>query len=295
MKGVYTFRKNGEVVAISENIITSEGALAIMRYLAKYSTSIAQSISIGLGTAAASVSDTKLQFEFDRMPITLTTGDMIAKKIIYKATVPQSTVGTIYEAGAWSQQDPSSMYVPRLIFAFDSMSENWNAGTFTADPTRIGGDSLRLAPTSSTTQTSLMDNIGIDLSGYSNNDQFSLAFNVGNSNAASVKLRLKTDSANYYEYTISSPTSGYKIVNFVKSDFVATGVPSWDNITSSEVSVTATSGGAAQVDFDGLRIDDQSASDPDYVLVSRTVLASPYQKTADAPLEIEYALDVTIS
>ena len=54
--------------------------------------------------------------------------------------------------------------------------------------------------------------------------------------------------------------------------------------------VTATAGGTASVDIDGLRIEDVDANREESALISRAVLGSPIVKTVGLPLDIEYAI-----
>jgi hypothetical protein len=73
-----------------------------------------------------------------------------------------------------------------------------------------------------------------------------------------------------------------------------TGSPTWDNITSVDLLVTAKAAGATNVDFDGLRIDTLGIINPDNVMISRTVLGTPVTKLGGMEMDVEYSLDVTI-
>ena len=276
-------------------MLTDLGKPHIKRRLA--TIDIARAIGIGVGGVAESAAHTKLEFEVDRFPITLQSYDFVNNLLIFKATVPQELPIKIYEVGLFSQPQSTSggEFTSRMLTQFDSNLEIWSAGAFNSTNTRIGIDSLRLTPSASATTTALMSDIFLDLSGNSAADTFVLAFNNTNANVANIRFRFKTDASNYYTFTVASPTTtGYRVVSHAKSTATATGTPSWANITGIEVEVVATGGGSATVDFDGLRIEDIDSINPDFVMVSRELLASPITKLEGRVQDIEYSLAVTI-
>lgn len=294
MKGTYRFYQEGELVGEAENLITTAGKSHIIKYLAGYVESISQGLAVGLGNTAAVVGDTSLAFEWTRVPIDLVSADHINTAIIFKGSIPNELSGSIYEMGLWSDFDSGNTYASRSILGFDSVSELWSTGTWSTTTQRIGIDNLRLAPALSTTQTSSLQSLFLDLSGYSNIDEFRLAYNVNSAFVSTAKIIFYTDVSNYYTYTITTPTAGYKITAFTKANCVTTGIPSWANITSIDVQVTSTAGGSGSIDFDGLRIEDKDLNSEIYVLVSRAVPASPIVKLPGLPLDFEYTLDVTL-
>lgn len=294
MIGTFTIARDGRVICRQENLITTQGKKVIQRYLAGQLNIMVASIAIGTGSTAALVSDQCLEFEFDRADIDLVAPDFVNGKLIFRSTFSQQSSGLIKEVGTFSIVDSSSPYSSKLLIVFDSVSESWTGGVFAVDGNRIGGDLYRLSPATGATATATLTDIGIDLSGYSNSDKISLAYYVTNAFTSSVKLRLKVDNSNYFEYVITSPSTGYKIANFYKNNFALVGNPTWDSITSVDVLVVSTGGGGAIVDFDGLRVDDSDLSNPDYALVSRAILGIPIQKVNTSPLEIEYSLDVSV-
>ena len=181
-----------------------------------------------------------------------------------------------------------------MLSSFDSETEEWDVATFDTANTRIGTDSLKHTPAASATSASVLSGINPDLVDYSSLDTFVLAYYVANSNTSSIKVRLRTDSSNYYEYTISTPTTGYKFSSFTKGSATVVGSPSWADINEIEVRTTATGGGSASVQFDGLRIEDVDSVAPEYGLVARFIALTPVTKEAGIVQDIEYALPVTI-
>jgi hypothetical protein len=283
-------------------LITTNGKTHIKRYLAGFVPSICQSIAFGIGGGAEAVGSTRLDFEVGRSDLTLTSYDFVNNKLIFKTSVPDDYLGKIYEVALYSLPEnvAAGEFQSRLLTTFDSPTEAWvdastgTAGTFNGTFTRLGIDSLRHTPALSTTKVDTLTQVNMDLSGYSGADVFTVALNAGNTNTSSVKLLFLTDASNYYTVTLGAPVSGYQVMTAAKSTAVATGTPSWSNITEMRVSTTSGAGGASQIDYDGVRIEDTDTLNADYVLVSRELLASPYSKVDGMTQEIEFSLDINV-
>lgn len=284
-------------------MITTEGKNQIKRYLAGYESAIARSMAVGVGARAESLTDAALHLETTRMPVSLNFYDFINEDLVFKATVPADYEGQIYEIGLYSLLDaPSSAeYASRTITTFDSATEQWvspsdqTIATFGTTSTRVGADSLLFTPAASTTTAYALQNIYFDLSGYSSSDSFTFAFNVGNANTSDIVIRFMTDTSNYYSFSLGAQTAGYKITEVTKGAAVATGTPSWQNISQVQVLVTSAIDGASSVELDAIRVEDKDSVSLDYVLVARKVLAVPETKEAGVPHDIEFRLDVSVS
>lgn len=276
-------------------MITAQGKTFFKRAVAGQG-GIVGAVAIGIGNAAASLNDTKLQFEFARVPVDLTAFDFQTDKIIFKGTLPEEAGGRIYEIGIFTMQDNPAAGVGnnRIITTFDSDTEDWGtSAAFVSATHRIGSDALVATPAANATTSLVLSNLGIDLSDSLSSDTFTFAYNVDNSNAATIRLRFRTNSTNYYEHVISSPTTGYKLQSFTKGSLAVVGTPDWLDINEIEIQVTSTAGGAASVWFDGLRIDDTSSVTPEYGLVARFVVSPEVIKSEGVEFDIEYALGVT--
>jgi hypothetical protein len=265
-------------------MITTQGKSVIFRYLAGNLPRIAESIALGIGSTAENVNDTALKFEVDRVPVSLVSADILNDKIIFKGTIPQEYVGTIYEVGLWFGTPPQTSGGSTVIVSFDSDTEAWTPATWNTALARIGVDALQVAGGSSST----LSDIAIDMSVYSDADFMSLAYNA-DAAINNVAIRFSTDVSNYYEYSFAAAT-GYEVKSMGKTAFTATGAPDWSNITSITVSATGT-GNAV---FDGIRAEDADTISTDYALVARSVLPTPKVKTSDTEMDIEYALEITI-
>jgi hypothetical protein len=262
---------------------------------------IASSLAYGIGDKAEVATDKKLQFEIGRADVALTAYDFVNNKLVFKAQLPDDFSGVIREIGLFSLEknalagDGDS----RIITTFDSGSEAWTnpsngaTSTFTTTNTRVGTDSLRLAPAASATVSALLDGIGMDFSENSSADRFTLALFNG-TGIANVKVDLMTDLSNYYTITYT-PGAGYVYMTAPMSAAVLTGAPSWSSINMIRLNATGSAGGGGTVDLDGLRLEDTDTPNPEYVMVSRELLSTPFVKEAGRSQAIEFAIDISIT
>lgn len=298
MRGFYRFYQNGKLIAEHENLLTTEGKRLILRYLAGQSPSLGGAIGLGVSGVAATVNDVALGFEIERVGVDLKNADYTNNVVLFKGTIDQDATFTIYEAGLWSTASNilSGEFDSRLITTFDTDLEEWTNATLDTSANRTSIDAIKVsAAISSTTQTRL--DVDMDLSGYSANDTFFLAFSKPNNNITTIKLIFEdviSGGSVSLTKTVSSLPTGYNVLAFRKGDFTATGTISWDSITRMGFDVTA-GGTAGYVILDGLRVEDLDTPNQDFVLVSHTILSSPLAKTNTAPMDVEYALDFNVT
>lgn len=297
VKGTYRFYQGGRLVGKSENLLTNAGRRAILRYLAGRGGSVGDSIALGTGTIAPSVVDNRLTFEADRVTIDVISVLYNDSLIVFKGTIPQEVQYTIYEAGLFNMpSNPFSVESSRILLSFEDTIEEWSVGTLVNTNARLGSQSLRLQPAGSGTLEAQAAVVA-DLSSFTADDNFTLAYTKASSNASSLILKFKDLNGNQYALTksITSAPLAYNVLTFRKGDFVATGAMDWTNVTSISVSHSATAGGASDVYLDGLRIEDDDVVSGDYALLSRSVLVSPVSKTDASPMDIEYALELNFA
>jgi len=275
-------------------MITANGRTFIKNYLAGQAGSVAGSIAVGIGAAAATLNDSKLQFEFARCPVDTIAYDFTTDSIIYKGSLDETIGGKIYEVALYSDDVNATDLSSIMITSFDSDDEDWDTGTWDSSVSRIGNDSLKHTPAASATSASVLGGLLVNFEDYSSSDVFTLAFNVDNANCASIAVRFRTDSANYYEYVISNPSVSYQFVTFAKGAFTVTGTPDWGDINEIEIRTTAKAAGSASVEFEGLRLEDVDGPSPTYGLLARFVPSVPVLKTEGFVQDIEYALAVNI-
>lgn len=278
-------------------MITANGRRLIKRYLANQGDALVGAMAIGIGGKAAALNDDRMEFEITRFPISVTDYDFSTDRLVFKGTMDEDVEGSIYEIGIWTNEVNSApgSQESKLITTFDSESEEWDIKTFDTANTRIGIDSLKHTPAASATSASVLTGITVDLIDYTSLDSFVLAYFVANANAATIMVRLRTDSTNYYQFTISNPATGYQFMRWNKGSATVVGTPSWADINEVEIRTTAKAAGSASVQFDGLRIEDIDSVAPEYGLIARTVLTTPIQKLEGIVQDIEYALPVNIT
>lgn len=298
MIGTYRFYQNGKLVGESKNLITTEGKRLILRYLAGQSPSLGGAIAFGVGTTAANVADVRLDFEARRIPVALKNVDYVNSKVLFKGTIEQNDIFKIYEAGLWSDVANvlSGDFDSKLITTFDLTEEAWNDAVADTTQERTGEDAIRVDVAASSTVSTAID-VEMDLSGYSVNDEFSLAFYKPDNNISTIEL-VFTDTATTgtlsLTKTVSSLPVGYNILLFRKGDFVVTGTISWGEITKMGFDITA-GGTPSYVILDALRIEDTDTPNQDFVLVSRSVLGSFIDKTDVSPMDVEYTLEFNVT
>lgn len=311
IKGEYVFYENGKEIARSSNLITTYGKRFITAFLAGINTYNAKDLAFGIDDTAASPSNTRLGFEFYKTPVTLGSIDINAVDpsptyvAIFKATIPQDISGVIKEIGLYPGVRASiNNYDSKFISDFNDRLQ-WYSGDYnpvysTSESPRIGTNLLefKFDPLDTTgTIREFKYNIGqFDLSGYSSKDSLTLAYNRASSNLASIKIKFYTSSGNYYYGTIT-PTSGTgdKIASIDMSDVLANteGSPNASVISMIGIELTRTSAESDAVTYiDGLRINDEDTFDPNFGLISRSVLDTPITKTIGRSVDVEYKLSL---
>jgi hypothetical protein len=297
MNGVYRFYQHGKLIATQKNLITTEGRRLILRYLSGTSPSLGGAIGLGVSAKAATVSDVRLGFEVFRVPVTVRNSDYASGRVLFKGTIEQDAAFTMYESCLWSTFDNTRANADSEILTnFDPEIEEWTNATTDATQSRTSVDSIKVSATANAT-TSTRTEVDMDLSGYSTEDIFRLAFHKADNNIASITLVFENVLAggNFkLTKTVSSLPTGYNVLTFRKGDFVATGAISWDGIDSMGLDVTA-GGTAGSVILDGLRVEDTDTINQDHIMVSRTVLTTPLVKTDVAPMDVEYSLEFNVA
>jgi hypothetical protein len=297
IQGTYRFYQHGKLIAAKKNLITTEGRRVILRYLAGSASGIGGAIALGTLEAAPTVDDTRLGFEIHRATVTIRNVDYTANTVLFKGSVEQEAEFKIYEAGLWSSATNSlGAMDSQTLSTFDTETEEWTNVTVDATQSRSSADSVRVDATASAT-TSARTEVEMDLTGYSPEDVFALAFYKADNNIASLTLAFEntiTGGSLKLTKTISALPAGYNVVTFRKGDFVAAGSIAWDSIDTFGVDVTA-GGTAGYVILDGIRIEDTDTPDQEHILISRTILDTPLVKTSVAPMDVEYSLEFSVS
>ena len=295
-------------------MITKFGKRFLTDFIAGNSTFNSRDIALGIGTTVATENDTRLEFEFYRLPVSLGSINIEDNGsggfnyfAIYKTTIPQDVSGVISEIGLYpGQRSSTNFYDSKFITSFENnytwldLSNNSPQlkANNTTDPflSKIGEHMVQFDVAQSTSKEYINSIVNIDLSGYSVNDSLTLAYKKKDNNLTKIRVKLYSSDTQYY-YADFTPLSGTgdKIQSISMSSVfsnISSTAPDPTNITKIGIEVTAGSGGATTVYFDGLRINDEDTFDPQYGLISRSILTTPLQKPSGRPVDIEYKLQL---
>ena len=289
-------------------MITKFGKRFIAQYLAGNVTFPAQDLAVGIDSTAvnASGNDTRLGFEFYRLPVTLGTIDIQTDlngdstyAVVYKATLPQDVAGQITEIGLYpSSRISVNNFDSKFISDFENnllwTDANDNNPELVSSPSpRIGGTVSKILVASSESTEYKSRFSSFNLSGYSANDTLTLAFNQADTNLSSIKVKFYSSDTAYSYATFSNLTSvGNNIKQVPISSLQTFGSPDTTSIVKVGIEVTAKNTGSTIVYLDGLRINDEDTFDPRFGLIARSVLSSTLEKKAGRPADIEYRLGI---
>lgn len=296
MRGVYRFYQDGELVAEAENLITTEGKRLILRVLAEQAPSLGQALGVGVARTAPVVGDTRLAWEIDRISIDIKNVDYENSRVVMKGTLAQNVIYTIHEIGLWSQftNSVNGDTASRILTTFETAFEQWTNTTLDSSQARTSQDSVRIDAGISSTKVASTEAV-LDLSQYSGVDAFNVAFYKANNNITTLALAFESATGVWRKaVTVTALPVGYNVVSMPKGDFIASATPSWSEITKMNVEVTA-GATAGYLLMDGIRIEDGDTLNPEYALVSRSVLTDPLVKKDNSPMDIEYAIEFDIT
>lgn len=308
IKGTYIFYENGKEILRKSNVITKFGKRFLANFIAGNVPTINKDLALGIDSTASTENDTRLGFEFYRLPVIFgstdiqTASGVTTYSVVYKTTIPQDVVAQIYEIGLYpSNRSSINNFDSKFLSDFDNVLD-WSTSAginplTTTSNYRIGGNLLRMSATASSSTEYKSTIQALDLSGYSEADSIRLAYNREDANLSTIKVRLYSEASKYYEVTIT-PTAGtgYKLSSNILLSSVFSGAtspaPDITNINQIGIVVTATAGGTTTVGLDGLRINDEDTFDPVFGLISRSHLSTPISKVAGRQVDVEYRLDL---
>lgn len=308
IKGTYTFYENGKKIAEKSNVITKFGKRFLTNFIAGNILSSTKDMAFGIDSTTATQNDTRLGFEFYRLPVLFgstdiqTTSGVTTYFVVYKTTIPQDVVAQIYEIGLYpSTRSSINNFDSKFITDFNSIID-WQDSLqvnplTTSSNYRIGGNLLRMTASTNSSNEYKSTIPSIDMSGYSTADTIRLAYHREDANLSTIKVRLYSEASKYYEATITpSAGTGYKISTDIPLSTFFSGAtnpaPDITNINQVGIVVTAGAGGSTTVGLDGLRINDEDTFDPQYGLIARHILTTPLEKPSGRPVDIEYKLQL---
>lgn len=310
IKGTYIFYQDGKEIYRASNIITKFGRRFLTNFLAGNINSNAKDMAFGIDSTAvdANGNDTRLGFEFYRLPVKFGTTDIqttngdTTYSIVYKTTLPQDVAAQINEIGIYpsnrtSQNDYDSKMVTDFGYFIDWVDSNgYNPSTSTAG-TKIGSSSLVMSSSSQAANEYSANVTGLSLAGYSVNDSIRLAYYLNDVNCDNIQINFYSSDNDYYSTTIDTNGDGigyYITNNILLNDLYSSpiGSPIKSQINKIGIVITPTSGNDTSVNLDGLRINDEDTFDPTFGLISRAVLGDTLIKSAGRSVDVEYRLDL---
>lgn len=304
-------------------MITKFGKRFLTSYLSGNNSFSTKELALGIGstTPNAKGNDTRLEFEFYRLPVELSSFDVVqtgvdldgdpvySYSIIYKSTIPQDISGVVSEIGLYPGGRSSfNNFDSKFVTSFTN-NFNWSDGTSnpisqsnTVDGSgnytflsKIGDTMVKIDSLSGASKEYTNSLISYDLSGYSVNDTIVIAYKKVDNNLSKIRVKFYSSDLAYY-YVDFTPASGtgdkiqsLSLNNLFSNYTAAPNLPDPSSITKIGVEVTA-SGGNTSVYFDGIRINDEDTFDPTFGMISRSVLSTPLIKKPGRPVDIEYKL-----
>ena len=296
-------------------MITKFGKRFISSYLAGMNNFATKDLAFGIDSTAvqSNGNDTRLGFEFYRIPVSLGSIDIQTDisgnstyAVVYQATIPQDVAGIIKEIGLYPGiKSSANNYDSKFIadfennlmwFKSDSSNPELVLSTTSSIKPRVGANFSKISVNASQSAEFTCSYSGLDLSGYTASDSLSLAYNQENTNLESIVFKFYSSDSSYYSATFtgaSSVTEPNKISKVLFSTLTANNVyADLSSIIKIGVIVTAKSSGQAVVYLDALRIDDEDTFNANFGLISRSVLSSPVEKIAGKPVDIEYRINL---
>ena len=306
-------------------MITKFGKRFLTSYLSGNNSFSLKELALGIGSIApnAKGNDTRLNFEFYRLPVELASFDILQNGVdgdgdpvyeyfvTYKSTIPQDVSGVVSEIGLYPGDRQSfNNFDSKFITSFTN-EFNWFSGT--DNPTsqgntqnssgtytflsKVSDSMIKVDVTSGQTKEYINSLISDDISGYSINDTIAIAYKKADNNVSKIRVKFYSSDLAYY-YVDFTPESGtgdkiqsLSLDNLFNNYTASPNLPDPSSITKIGVATTAT-GGNTTVYFDAIRINDEDTFDPGYGLISRSVLSTPLIKKPGRPVDIEYKLQL---
>jgi hypothetical protein len=288
IKGTYIYYQDGKEIARSSNVITKFGKRFLTNTIGGNVSNLKKDIAIGIDYTGATENNTRLGFEFYRMPVLFGSSDIQTVEgvstysVIFKTSIPQDVEGHINEIGLYpSTRSSINNYDSKFLTDFSSYSDWTDENLFKADYStnnpRIGNNLVIMQSNGSSANEYFYNIEPLDLSGYSANDTLRLAYNKLDAELLSIKIRLYNSDTKYFEYTVTPATgTGHYLTNDIPMSLVYAGTtnPAPDKSSINKIGIKITPSGSATtyVGFDGLRINDEDTFDPFFGLISRSVV-----------------------
>lgn len=238
------------------------------------------------------------------------------RKLLLKASLDPSLVGTIYELGVYTSQGSTITggFDGKILSKFDEginvsggldttiWSYHSANSTSSASNSLVGSYNINLNGSSGSVTSWLgalsapttPGSLQIDLTGYTRGDTIQLAFTPVANSTGTIVVTFYDDQPTPQTLVWTIPSTGYTsptryiaTTTFNGANVVAS---STFNYNVSAIGINVGTSGTANISFDALRIDDTDTVDTTFGLVSRSVLSTPITKALGDSLDIQYEL-----
>ena len=300
LTGTYRVTSSGFLIGEYQNMITTNGLLAINQYLAGLIPSWAGSIAVGsLVINNTDPSTTELDYELKRYPVTLKSYRTVSSsvhQIALKVTIDPESTFKIYELGVFpavindatnTNHYPFSDFSEKL-----SGSSAWYISGIpatTSSVARAGVSSITI-----TTPSTASSVVNINTTNYTEVDSLKILFYPNNAiSSGSFTVTLGDDSlvTNYWTASGSFLSAASGVYTSASLGFVSKPSSFSNSVSSASINYAGT--GSILLDYIKWVTGDIKTTD--FKLVSRTTSsATPlFTKTYGQPMEIEYYVEVT--
>jgi len=309
IKGRYIFSENGKEIYRSENVITLYGKRFLTNFIAGNISDSTKDIAFGIDSTAATHFDTRLGFEFYRLPVEFGSTDIYSDDngikyfVVYKTVLPVDIAGSIKEIGTYpSRRTSSNSFDSKFISDFSDSFAWRDSNSFNPAVSNtgalIGEDVLNFVSGVGTEKEYSCTINETDFSGYSVNDSVRLSYYKNDNNLEKIKIRFYSSDLAYYEVEIVDNTgTGNKISDDILLSVLYAGAnsenPDISKINKIGIVIVPKAGVQSTVGMDGLRINDEDSFDPTYGLISRSVLSTPLVKTIGRLVDVEYRMELS--
>lgn len=271
-------------------MITKFGKRFLTNQIAGNISNLNKDIAVGIDYTSDTENDTRLGFEFYRVPVSFGTTDIqtvennTTYSVIFKATIPQDVEGHINEIGLYpSTRSSINNYDSKFITDFATYTDWTDADGFKADyltgTQRIGNSILVMQSAANEPNEYIQNTSNLDLSGYSVNDTLKLAYYKQDENLQSITIRFYSSDTEYFEKVITpSSGTGNKLTSDIPMSEIFNGAtvtaPDKSSIIKIGITITPSGSETTYVGFDGLRINDEDTFDPIFGLIGRSVVTT---------------------
>ncbi len=216
-------------------MITKFGKRFLTSYLSGNNSFSLKELALGIGstTPNAKGNDTRLDFEFYRLPVELASFDILQNGVdgdgdpvyeyfvTYKSTIPQDVSGVVSEIGLYPGDRQSfnnfdSKFITSFTNEFNwfSGSDNPTSQANTQDSSgaytflsKVSDSMIRVDVASGQTKEYINSLISDDISGYSINDTIAIAYKKSDNNVSNIRVKFYSSDLAYY-YVDFTPASG---------------------------------------------------------------------------------------